>query len=441
MKVSQQSHPSATRSVLLAVWTAGAKPTIMQAVRLAWCGAVFAGCTQATGLTPLPGAKTAAFEARPTTTVLFEFNNKGGAHPISGMIVVDGTLYGTASEGGGHRHGAVFKIDSSGEHILYSFRGGLDGAYPMANLNYVNGKFYGVTSSGGSYACSASRGCGTVFAVTPSGRETVLHAFGAGLDGVEPQARLTDVKGVLYGTTVEGGGYAGNGTVFKITTAGRETVLHVFKGGTDGAHPEGRLTNVGGMLYGTTYDGGKYDRGTVFRITTSGKKQNLYSFGAYPSDSANPTAGLTYLNGTLYGTTSSGGPDYYYCVCGTVFSITTTGSERVLYNFRGGKDGATPQAALTAINGVLYGTAYDGPVMGYRPYAGCGSVFRLTTSGRLTVLSSLGGLLGCHPTAPVTPYGNGIVGTASRGGAHHYGAAFELTQFDYTSPPTGVGRI
>jgi uncharacterized repeat protein (TIGR03803 family) len=400
----------------------------MQTTRLALCGAVLAGCSRTTGFTPIAGVKTTALEARPTSTVLFEFNSKGGAHPLSGMIDVDGTLYGTASEGGGHRHGAVFKIDSSGEHILYSFRGGLDGAYPTANLNYVDGKFYGVTSMGGFDGCSGSRGCGTVFAVTPSGKETVLHVFGGGLDGSGPQARLTDVKGVLYGTTVEGGGYADDGTVFKITTTGRETILHAFKGGNDGAHPKGRLTNVGGVLYGTAYDGGKYDRGTAFKITTAGKKQNLYSFGAYTSDAANPAAGLTYLDGNFYGTTAEGGTFcYYLSACGTVYSMTPMGSERVLYNFQEGDDGAIPVAALTAIDGILYGSTYDGPVQGYQPYFGCGSIFKITTSGQFTVLSSLGGSYGCHPTAPVTRYGNGIAVTASRGGAHHYGAAFELT--------------
>ncbi|HKU80989.1 MAG TPA: choice-of-anchor tandem repeat GloVer-containing protein, partial [Candidatus Tumulicola sp.] len=317
--------------------------------------------------------------------------------------------------------------DSTGEHVVYSFKGGSDGAYPAANLNYVAGKLYGVTSSGGFDGCSGSRGCGTVFAVTPSGKETLLHAFGGGLDGANPQARLTDVKGVLYGTTVDGGGYADDGTVFKITTKGRESVLHAFQGGSDGAHPKGRLTNVGGVLYGTASDGGKYERGTVFKITTSGAKQNLYSFGAYPYDAAQPAAGVTYLDGNFYGTTAAGGAFcYYLSECGTIYSMTPSGAERVLYSFQEGSDGAIPVAALTAIGGNLYGTAYDGPVQGYQPYFGCGSVFEITTSGQMTVLSSLGGAYGCHPAAPVTVYGSDIVGTSSRGGRYRRGAAFEI---------------
>ena len=79
---------------------------------------------------------------------------------------------------------------------------------------------------------------GTVFEITPSGTESVLHSFVGGAAGSNPNARLTNVNGTLYGTTYYGGPpYLSYGTVFSITPSGTYTVLHVFSAGADGAHP------------------------------------------------------------------------------------------------------------------------------------------------------------------------------------------------------------
>ena len=137
--------------------------------------------------------------------------------------------------------------------------------------------------------------------------ESVLHRFAGGSDGASPLAGLTNVGGTLYGTTGGEGDASDYGTVFKITTSGTESVLHRFAGGSDGASPYAGLTNVGGTLYGTTEGGGASDNGTVFRITTSGKEKVLYSF-AGGNDGAYPQAGLTNVGGTLYGTTLLRGP-------------------------------------------------------------------------------------------------------------------------------------
>ena len=105
-------------------------------------------------------------------------------------------------------------------------------------------------------------------------------------------------------------------------------MLHKFNS-TDGATPydASGLINVNGILYGTTKIGGKYDLGTVFSISMTGVEQVLHSFGSSGAnpDGTSPIAGLTNVNGTLYGTTSSGGKDNQ----GTVFSITPTGTEQV----------------------------------------------------------------------------------------------------------------
>jgi uncharacterized repeat protein (TIGR03803 family) len=97
-------------------------------------------------------------------------------------------------------------------------------------------------------------------------KEMVLYNFTGGTDGAAPDDDLIDVNGTLYGTT-GGGGTATSGTVFSITPSGKEAVLYSFKGGkTDGAHPYAGLTNVNGTLYGTTPYGGVYGYGTVFSL-------------------------------------------------------------------------------------------------------------------------------------------------------------------------------
>jgi uncharacterized repeat protein (TIGR03803 family) len=222
------------------------------------------------------------------------------------------------------------------ETVLYSFKGGSgDGAFPEAGLTNVNGTLYGTTENGGGKGCFENEGCGTVFAITTSGKETVLHTFGGSGDGYEPLAGLINVKGTLYGTTMYGGtdcAISGDmcGTVFAITTSGKETVLHTFGDSGDGYEPEGGLTSVKGKLYGTTLLGGANDCdevscGTVFAITTSGTETVLHTFAGYPTDGGLPQAALLNVNGTLYGTTQSGGTvNSTECDdgCGTLFSLT-----------------------------------------------------------------------------------------------------------------------
>ncbi|MGC9237993.1 MAG: choice-of-anchor tandem repeat GloVer-containing protein, partial [Thiomonas sp.] len=160
---------------------------------------------------------------------------------------------------------------------------------------------------------------GTVFQITPMGVESVLHSFGAGTDGNTPYAGLVmDASGNLYGTTVVGG-TNNTGTVFKITPAGAESVLHSFGAGTDGNTPyAGLVMDASGNLYGTTSSGGANGYGTVFKITTAGVESVLHSFGS-GTDGNTPLAGLVMdASGNLYGTTDAGGANNN----GTVFKIT-----------------------------------------------------------------------------------------------------------------------
>lgn len=146
------------------------------------------------------------------------------------------------------------------------------------------------------------------------------------------------------------------------------------KGSCNDAAPSA-LTVLKGMLYGTTtYGPANQDPGTVFSVTTAGKVQVLHKFDS-GSDGAYPQGGLTVLHGTLYGTTFGGGGSGCNPSggCGTMFKVTTSGAESVLYSFIGGAYGATPYAGLIAVKNVLYGTteyggaSNNGTVFGISP--------------------------------------------------------------------------
>ncbi len=314
-----------------------------------------------------------------------------GAQPF-GLVALNGTLYGMTENGGASNLGTVFSVTPAGtEHVLYSFKGGNDGEYPfLESLVAVNGILYGTTSEGGTGKCPDNGGgtCGTVFSVTTSGKESVLYSFAGGKDGSDPNS-LIDVNGTLYGTTLVGGGtgcplHDGCGTVFSVTTTGKESVLYRFAGGTDGFAPFAGLTVLNGTLYGTTDAGGgttgcesgqgDTSCGTVFAVTTAGKEHVVYRF-ASGADAQNPQAGLIAVGGVLYGTSSQGGTGKQ----GTVYRVSTAGSEKVLHNFSGLTDGEYPTAALTDANGTLYGTALGGT--GSCGPIGCGVVFSISTSG------------------------------------------------------------
>jgi uncharacterized repeat protein (TIGR03803 family) len=400
---------------------------------------LFSGCGGSQSqLNGIPGMNAGARRAGSLPSkyaMLFSFDNGDGASPLAGLLNVNGTLYGTTSTGGAGTNcpdsdgcGTVFSVTAGGkERVLYKFLGGPDGAKPNGNLIDINGTLYGTTSYGG--VCNnSSLGCGTVFSVTTGGKEKVLYRFAGHPDGESPTGRLINVNGTLYGTTSAGGNHNWgdrNGTVFSVTIAGKERVLYSF-GPKDGIEPS-PLADVNGTLYGTMYLGGAANSGTVFSVTLAGKEQVLYSF-AGPPDGALPTGSLINVNGTLYGTTSSGGAQG--CIsssstCGTVFRITTAGNEHVLYRFAGGPDdGSDPNGRLLSVGGILYGTTTDGGTHG------SGAVFTITTAGRERVLYSFGDHHrhdGGTPLAGLTDVKSRLYGTTYGGGDYRVGTVFALT--------------
>jgi uncharacterized repeat protein (TIGR03803 family) len=262
---------------------------------------------------------------------------------------------------------------------LYNFMDLSDGGFPEAGLVLANGgSLFGTTSSGGSL------GWGSVFQLAPvktgGFTETTIYDFTGGVDGSNPQSDLIIGKNnVMYGTTY-GGGAHNYGTVYQVAPKSgggwTQKVLYSFAGGNDGAYPMGGLAwlSSSGVLYGTTYGGGSAGVGTVFELipgTGGWTEKVLYTFQG-GTDGANPLADIVLAsNGSLYGTTSQGGSgtnsNGTYGNWGTVFEVSPKGggvwTETVLYIFTGGSDGGSPESpVILGPNGVLYGSTFWGGI-------------------------------------------------------------------------------
>jgi uncharacterized repeat protein (TIGR03803 family) len=280
-----------------------------------------------------------------TLNLLYTFGSyKGDAGPPRGGLVFDskGNLYGAAG-GGMPGAGAVFELSPSGgswiEKVLYNFGSSEAlGIFPFGNMTFDSvGNLYGSTSMGGDMSCvqDGGGGCGVVYKLWRSNgwKETVLHIFTGGSDGINPAGGplVFDAKGNLYGSTLDGGstGCAGGGcgTVFKLSVGvngWREGVIHQFGNGGNGSNPVGGLVfDQAGNAYGATFAGGgmECDCGAVFKLSLGGTGQWKYNLlhGFSGSDGTAPQNGLIIdAAGKLYGTTVLGGSGEH----GVVFEIT-----------------------------------------------------------------------------------------------------------------------
>jgi uncharacterized repeat protein (TIGR03803 family) len=287
------------------------------------------------------------------------------------------------------------------------------------------GNLYGTTLGGGTFDG------GSVFKIDTAGAETLLYSFTDSTDGGFPVAALLrDGFGNFYGTASGGGDTSSNrfgyGVVFKLDARGRESVLYAFTGHSDGAFPMTTLVHdTAGSLYGSTYQGGTYQAGTVFKLTPTGEETALYSFSAL-ADGGYPNGVIRSGGGDLFGTTSFGG-DNTKCFnrgCGTIFRLSPAGNEIVLYNFSGQPDGSEPLAGVIAdAAGNLYGTTFQGGTFGF------GTVFKLDKHRKETVLYSFSGTTdGAYPLAGLIRDAAGnLYGTTRQGGTAGQGTVFELT--------------
>lgn len=363
-------------------------------------------------LTACGGASNAAFaprvpaaSVRPLSDVLYRFGASDAQNPIAGLLAGrHGEYYGTGTRGGTAHLGAVYEITADGkERELYSFDGS-DGQEPQSALIMDKaGAIYGTTSSGGNGSCNEI-GCGIVFKLTPGKRgwiESILYQFQGRTDGESPGGGLVMTKsGALLGTTVLGGTNHkfGDGTIFELTPSGStysKTIVHAFSGLPDGRYPNTALTSdSSGNVYGTTTQGGLADcrrfpegAGTVFKLTPSGSTFTysvIYRFDKCKNGAAPSSGLLPGARGVLYGLTAGGG-EASGLSNGTVYELAPQGSnysEKVLYSFKGGSDGADPEdipGLVADRSGNLYGTTVGGGVI-TTCGGGCGTVFKLQRS-------------------------------------------------------------
>ena len=328
--------------------------------------------------------------------------------------------------------------------ILHSFSGA-DGTSPSgALIQASDGHFYGTTAWGGDLSCGGGfgvpQGCGTIFRIDPTGTYTVIHAFTVNLTdpGWPSGSLLQGSDGSLYGTTAWAGDpncpvsidLPGCGTIFRSDPSGNLTITHAFSG-LDGAVPNAPLIQASdGNFYGTTALGGDLPCplglgdgcGVAFRMDPSGKVTVLHVFSA--SGGINPSAALIQAKGgDFYGTANGGGNLSCPLVsggCGTVFKIDTSGNLTVLYSFFG-SDGANPTAPLIqGIDGAFYGTT---PIGGASKL---GAAFRLDATGNFTVLHSFSTVEGEEPSGLIQGSDGYFYGTTQEGGSANAGTIFKM---------------
>lgn len=368
-------------------------------------------------------------------SLLYTFTGSpDGSAPNYLIQTADGTFYGTTFSGGAYGYGTVFEIDSTGtETIVYSFQGTTDGSGPQGVVLDSLGNIWGTTQSGG------ADGYGTLFKIAGDGF-AVRHSFaGYPLDGEDPIGPpVMDAAGNLYGITQGGGNgsceigpFEGCGMVFAFNTfSGYEGVVHNFTGWpTDGASPAALVINSKGDLYGTTALGGTTDCtndtpgcGIVYKLSSTGKESILHSFTGSP-DGDNPTGLVLDPQGNIYGSTVEGGGGL-----GNIYELPVSGKIIQLYSFTGGSSGENPEGSLARDKaGNLYGSTLNGGPSKGCAGSGCGTIFKVSSSGKETVLFVFppDDVDGTSPTSGVFLGMSGeLYGVAPFGGTG-YGVAFE----------------
>ncbi len=290
---------------------------------------------------------------------------------------------------------------------------------------YIGVQLNGLTqgSDGNLYGTAESgggNGYGAAFRLATNGLSTTVFSFNQA-NGAYPYSGVVQAAdGNFYGTTSSGGS-ASAGNVFKMTPGLSVASLYSFTGGTDGTAPTaGLVKGADANLYGTTYEGGAYSDGTIFKIATNGVLTSLYSFTG-GTDGYGPWAGLVQAtDGNFYGTTEYGGASGW----GTVFKVTSSGKLSTLHSFNGGVDGAYPTASLIqAADGNFYGTTSEGGTNGNG-----GTVYKMTANGTITILHQFGAGDGAKPAAALVQGTDGnLYGTTETGGLGGYGTAFTIT--------------
>lgn len=398
----------------------------------------------------------------PTFSTLIDFNGNAapkGSTPRGRLIFgKDGLIYGTTESGGATGNfGTIYSVATDGTGFTsVEFAAATAGSKPPAGLLLGSDeKFYGVTNAGG----TGTSPLGTVFQFSAGTASTMMTFLSATQSdtGSSPTDHLVEGKdGFLYGTT-SAGGLPGKGVIFKIarTVPATPTTLVEFKDDVPnklrlGQKPSSLVLAKDGNFYGTTELGGLYGFGTVFKATTTGVLTTLTSFGSSSTKVTDfprsPRAPLVQGNdGAFYGTTAEGGPQTIGTASanhGTVFRITSTGAMSVIVKFTGTTGsylGRQPETALIqGTDGWFYGTTRRGGA------SDRGTVFRfkydtttaVTTFKTLIEFTSGGTTRGNDPRGTLLQDNDGnFYGTTSASGANGAGILFKFTD---VLPPKAV---
>jgi uncharacterized repeat protein (TIGR03803 family) len=330
---------------------------------------------------------------------------------------------------------------------LYSFTGGADGIQPAENMVAdAKGNLYGTAYAGG-MDCTApgvsdTTGCGTVWKLDTSGKLTVLVTFD-GTNGATPW-HLAARDGVLYGSTLNGGS-GGDGVIFKVGMNGRMfTVLHAFSG-ADGCTPGEPQFDAAGDLFAKAACAAN-GNGAIVEITAAGTFQTVYTFPGSPATNVPYSVVVDGTNGLLYGSTNSSSCANTDVGCGTVFSLTPDGTTyKTLADLSKTTAGVLPYLEFVK-GGKLFGSSF------YGGSNGNGAFFTVTAGhGVVKTRYSPGPNDGAPPYPPVkgsagTLYGTTFYGSANTGPASGQGTIYSLTsagtyQTLYAFSATGDANI
>jgi uncharacterized repeat protein (TIGR03803 family) len=304
--------------------------------------------------------------------------------------------------------------------LLHSFTGSAsDGGGPTGSLTISGLLLYGLTNTGGEY------GFGTAFDIGIDGSNfNLLHSFADdATDGAYPQGSLTQADSQLYGMTSDGGSAnpssSSPGVIFNVSPNGSQfNLLQVFDPIEDGGYPFGSLVQSGSMLYGMTEQGGTNNDGTIFSIGMDGGFSVLHAFAGGANDGSSPYGSLIAVGSTLYGMTQQGGANNY----GTIFDFNASSGFNVLHSFAY-PDGVQPQGSLVLDGSTLYGmTVFGGSDR-------LGTIFQINTDGSgFKVLHNFTGGAddGAIPNDSLTISGSEIYGMTAAGGADNDGVIFDM---------------
>jgi uncharacterized repeat protein (TIGR03803 family) len=354
-----------------------------------------------------------------TFKTLYTFGSKSdGPGPPGAPNVMSQSRGGniyTTSLQGG---GDVYRITPGGAwSILHQFERVGNFSYPDPESGVTLG------TDGNFYGTTGFGGTsdnGTIFKITPTGNLTTLYNFKNADDGQYPAVPPVEGNdGNFYGVIV--GGTTGCGLVYKITPSGTFSVLHEFAN-TDGCAPLAPLTlGNDGNFYGTTQSGGTSSGGVIYKVTPAGKLTVLYSLDANSGEVTGAFPLVLGIDGNFYGTTNLGGTTF--ANAGTVFKITPTGKFTVVYNFAGAMDGGLGAGLVQGSDGNLYGVDQ-------------GTIFKLTPQGVFSVLYTFDQTTG-SPSANLVQHTNGIF----YGGSSTVLYEFKLDLNPFVKCVMGSGRV